>query len=67
MKSVDKRGFTHAEAIAYLGIKRRAFDAQIRPLLKRQPVRCGTALIFDRFDLDEAWEQYCAQRNGRPG
>src|SRR5262249_31790694 len=60
-----KRGFTHAQAIAYLGIKRKAFERHIRP--RATPVRIGSCLIFERFDLDRAFDEYKAERNGRPG
>ena len=60
---MDKRGYNCQEAAAYLGIKRRAFDKHIRPLLTG--ARLGTSLIFDRFDLDRVLEEHF-QRNGRP-
>ena len=54
---VSKRGYSYAEAIAYLGIKRRAFERHIRPRLP-PPTPCGTSLVFERADLDRAWEDY---------
>lgn len=57
----EKRGYTYAEAMAYLGLKRRAFDAHIRPRLPA-PIPCGTARVFERVDLDRAWEAYRAER-----
>jgi hypothetical protein len=59
---MDKRGFTYAEARGYLGLKRRAFDRYIRPRLP-PPTPCGTCLVFERADLDRAWEQYRASRS----
>ncbi len=60
---LPKRGFNCQEAAHYLGIKRRAFDQHIRPLLSG--ARIGTSLIFDRFDLDRVLEEHI-HRNGRP-
>jgi hypothetical protein len=57
----EKRGYTYAEAMAYLGLKRRAFDAHIRSRLSAA-VPCGTARVFQRVDLDRAWDEYCAER-----
>mgnify|MGYP000849829237 FL=1 len=57
----EKRGYAYAEAMAYLGLKRRAFDTHIRPRLP-PPTPCGTARVFERADLDRAWEAYCAAR-----
>jgi len=54
---VSKRGYSYGEAIAYLGIKRRAFERHIRPRLP-PPTPCGTSLVFERADLDRAWEDY---------
>lgn len=58
---MDKRNFTIAEALAYLGLKRRAFDHHIRPRLP-QPTCCGTARVYERADLDRAWDEYRASR-----
>ena len=60
-----KHGFAHREACEYLGVRRKAFDKHIRP--RTRPVRVGTCLIFDKVDLDRAWADYKAERNGRPG
>ena len=60
---MDKRGYNCREAIAYLGIKRRAFEIHFRPYLKG--IRLGTAVVFDRFDLDRVLEEH-KDRNGRP-
>lgn len=64
---MSKRGYSYGEAIAYLGIKRRAFDRYIRPRLP-PPTPCGTSLVFERADLDHAWEDYRDARRaeGRP-
>lgn len=62
---IEKRGFNRQEAMTYLGIKRKAFDTHIRPRVPA--VRIGSCLVFERFDLDRAFEEYKAERNGRPG
>ena len=54
---MSKRGYSYGEALAYLGIKRRAFERHIRPRLP-PPTPCGTTLVFERADLDRAWEDY---------
>ena len=60
---MDKRGYNFRETLAYLGVKRRAFDKHFRPYLT--PMRLGTCLVFDRFDLDRVLEDH-KHRNGRP-
>lgn len=56
MDGINKRGFTHAEAIAYVGVKRRTFDDQWRPRLVA--MRRGSCLIFDRRDLDRLFDEF---------
>ena len=64
---MEKRGYTYAEAINYLGLKRKAFEKHIRPRLP-PPTPCGTSRVFERTDLDRAWDEYCeARRYARPG
>lgn len=58
---VEKRGYTCAEAMNYLGLKRRAFEKHIRPRLP-PPTPCGTTHVFERGDLDRAWDEYRASR-----
>jgi hypothetical protein len=53
-----KRGLTHAEAIEYVGVKRRTFDDVWRP--KLAPMRQGSCLIFDRLDLDRVFDEFKA-------
>lgn len=60
---MEKRGYTYAEALNYLGLKRKAFEKHIRPRLPA-PTPCGTSRVFERVDLDRAWEEYCAARRG---
>jgi hypothetical protein len=51
-----KRGFTYAEAMAYVGVKRRTFDTQWRPRLN--PMQQGACVIFDRIELDALFDQF---------
>jgi len=51
-----KRGYNHAEAISYLGVSRRTFEALWRPHLN--PIRCGTSLIFDKAELDRVFDGF---------
>ena len=60
---MNKRGFNRVEAIAYLGVKTRFFEAEVRPHLT--PTKMGTSLVFDRFDLDRVFDDI-KRRNGRP-
>ena len=50
-----KRGLSYAEAMEYVGVKRRTFDATWRPRLCA--LQQGTSLIFDRDDLDRLFDQ----------
>jgi hypothetical protein len=50
-----KRGLSYAEAMAYVGVKRRTFDAAWRPRLS--VMHQGTSLIFDRNDLDRVFDE----------
>jgi hypothetical protein len=58
-----KRGMSYAEAMAYVGVKRRTFDAAWRPRLN--PVHQGTSLIFDRYDLDRLFDELKGHDGGR--
>jgi hypothetical protein len=49
-----KRGLTYAEAMAYVGVKRRTFDAAWRPCLRA--LHQGTCLIFDREEIDALFD-----------
>ena len=60
---MDKRGFNFQQAMAYLGVKRRAFELHFRPYLT--VVRRGTSVPFDRIDLDRVLDEYMS-RNWRP-
>lgn len=55
---MQKRGFNIQEAQAYLGVKRKFFDTNLAPLLADKGTRTRTAMIFERTDLDAAWETY---------
>ena len=59
-----KRGLTYADAVDYVGVKRRTFDAHWRPHLTAQ--HQGTALVFDRRDLDRLFDQFKRQSNSDP-
>jgi hypothetical protein len=57
-----KRGLTHAEAIAYVGIKRRTFDEEWRP--KLVAMRHGSCLIFDKEELDRLFDRFKEEASG---
>lgn len=52
----NKRGYNAQESMAYLGIKRKAFDKFFRPYLI--PVKFGTSIVFDVIDLDAVMDDY---------
>jgi hypothetical protein len=56
------RGLPYAQAIAYVGVKRRTFDEKWRPHLVAIPQ--GSSLIFDRADLDRLFDQFKAEAAG---
>lgn len=55
---MEKRCFNTAEAMQYLGVKRRSFEAHILPSLRGKGIRIGNCVVFERGDLDGAWECY---------
>ena len=59
-----KRGLSYAEAMAYVGVKRRTFDEVWRPQLVALP--SGTSLLFDRQDLDALFDRFKAEAAGVP-
>ena len=59
-----KRGLTYAEAMAYVGVKRRTFDAAWRPRLRA--LHQGTCLIFDRQEIDELFDALKAPDGEQP-
>lgn len=60
-----KRGLSYAEAMDYVGVKRRTFDAMWRPRLCA--LQQGTSLIFDRDELDRLFDQFKTARDDRSG
>ncbi len=62
--STSARGLTYAEAMAYVGVKRRTFDEVWRPRLVAIPQ--GSSLIFDRQDLDRLFDEFKAAAAGVP-
>jgi len=54
-----KRGLTYAEAMAYVGVKRRTFDEVWRPRLVA--IRQGSSIIFDKHDLDRLFDEFKAR------
>jgi len=57
---MEKRNLNTQEAQHYLGVRRRFFESKIAPLLVGKGVRAGTSIVFERSDLDAAWDQYKA-------
>jgi hypothetical protein len=55
---MEKRGFTTQEAQAYLGVRRRFFEANIAPRLAGKGTPAGPSIIYERTDLDAAWDDY---------
>lgn len=53
---MEKRCFNQTEAMAYLGVKAKFFQTQIRPRLRG--IKAGVSMIYERAELDQAWENY---------
>jgi hypothetical protein len=54
----DKRCYNTNEALHYLGIKRRSFERHLRPLLAGKGVKIGVSTVYEKTDLDAAWDAY---------
>lgn len=64
---MPKRCFNTVEAQQYLGIKRRFFETNLAPLLAGKGIQAGTSVVYERADLDAAWDRYkLAAGNERP-
>ncbi len=55
---MEKRGFTTQEAQTYLGVRRRFFETNLAPLLAGKGTPAGPSTIYERRDLDAAWDAY---------
>lgn len=55
---MEKRCYSTLEAQQYLGVKRRFFDTHIAPLLNGKGIKAGTSVVYERHDLDAAWDRY---------
>jgi len=53
-----KRCFNTQEAMDYLGVRRRFFAAHIAPALEDKKIRAGTSVVYEKADLDDAWDRY---------
>jgi hypothetical protein len=61
--AIAKRGLSYAEAIRYVGVKRRTFEIKWRPRLVA--MHQGTCVIFDRQELDRLFEEFKLESEGR--
>lgn len=52
----ERRGLNRQQAIEYLGVKASYFDKVIRKKLKS--FKIGTSEIFDRYELDNLFDQF---------
>ena len=57
-----KRGLTQQEAMAYVGVKRRTWEANWAPRLTG--IHQGVCLIYDRQDLDQLFDTIKAEAAG---
>jgi hypothetical protein len=57
-----KRGLTQQEAMAYVGVKRRTWEANWAPRLTG--IHQGVCLIYDRQDLDKLFDAIKAEAAG---
>lgn len=55
----EKRGLTQQQAMAYVGAKRRTWEAVWAPRLVA--IKQGVCLIYDRHDLDRVFDQLKAE------
>jgi hypothetical protein len=55
---MEKRCYNTQEAMEYLGVKRRFFETKLGPDLDGKGVPAGTSVVYERRDLDAAWEKY---------
>ena len=55
----EKRGLTQQQAMAYVGAKRRTWEALWAPRLVA--IKQGVCLIYDRHDLDRVFDQLKAE------
>lgn len=55
---MEKRCYTTGESLQYLGVKRRSFEAHILPQIRHKAIRIGNCVVFERTDLDMAWDRY---------
>lgn len=55
---MEKRCYNIGEALTYLGVKRRSFEVHILPQIRHKAIRIGTSVVFERSDLDMAWDRY---------
>ena len=55
----EKRGLTQQQAMAYVGAKRRSWEALWAPRLVA--IKQGVCLIYDRHDLDRVFDQLKAE------
>jgi hypothetical protein len=55
----EKRGLTQQQAMAYVGAKRRTWEALWAPRLVA--IKQGVCLIYDRRDLDRVFDQLKAE------
>ena len=53
-----KRCFNTNEAMDYLGVRRKFFTQRLVPMLEGKGVRAGTSVVYEKVDLDDAWERY---------
>lgn len=58
-----KRGLTQQEAMAYVGVKRRTWEALWLPRLVG--IQQGVCLIFDKNDLDRVFDDFKRDAEGR--
>ena len=58
-----KRGLTQQEAMAYVGVKRRTWEANWAPRLTG--IHQGVCLIYDRQDLDKLFDAIKAEAAGQ--
>ena len=52
-----KRGLTQREAAEYVGVSKNTFLKLVNEGQMPKPIKIGSRTIFDRFDIDEAFDE----------
>ncbi|WP_343684040.1 XRE family transcriptional regulator [Asticcacaulis sp.] len=63
---IEPRGLSKHDAAAYIGISATKFDQLIADGRMPAPKRIDGRVLWDRFDLDAAWDALPTERAANP-